>query len=193
MTASKEAAQQLAKWFEVVRQKLDGTLFAVAPQGPHRETAIYELLSHHARLLRGAPVDQEGGLYNSLVLELAAACRVLGVTLGPDRWGAAVANVRDVKKPISESADDLGALGLTIGTRAQVFKQLFDQALADAGVAGVPTILNEESRHLALGVSVNWGMRLLLAHALECHPHVAPGARHEMDLAWIAGQVQSAG
>jgi hypothetical protein len=191
MTASQVVADRLAKWFEGVRKELEGTLFAVAPEGPHREAAVYELLSHHARLLRDAPVDSKGALYNSLVLELAAACRVLGVTLGADRWAAAVENVDDVEKSVSEAPNHLGPLGLSIGTRAQVFKQLFAEALADAGVVGVPTVLNEENRRLALGLSVNWGMRLLLAYAVECHPHAKPGARHKMDLTWIASQLGS--
>lgn len=192
MTASRAAADQLARWFEGVRHELDASLFAVAPEGAHREAAVYELMSHHARLLRDSPVDAKGALYNSLVLQLAAACRYLVVSLGAARWAAAVENIRDVEKKISDASDHLAAQGLFIGTRAQVFKQLYDEALADAGVAGVATVLDEGNRRLALGLSINWGMRFLVAYALECHPNAKP-ARHKKDLAWIASLLESAG
>ena len=61
-------------------------------------------------------------------------------------------------------------VGLEIGSPALLFKQEFDEAINQASVAGGVSYLNKEDRQVALALAINWGMRLLLAYALECVP-----------------------
>jgi hypothetical protein len=55
-------------------------------------------------------------------------------------------------------------------------------------VAGGASYLNKEDREVALGLAVNWGMRLLLAYALEGTRSMDGSNRR--DLAWIANLVK---
>ena len=59
-------------------------------------------------------------------------------------------------------------VGLEIGSSALLFKQEFDEAVKQAALAGGVSYLNAENQLVALGLAVNWGVRLLLAYAWEC-------------------------
>jgi hypothetical protein len=80
------------------------------------------------------------------------------------------------------------SLGLEIGNPAVVFKQEVDEAISQASVAGGVSYLNRENRQVALGLAINWGMRLLLAYALKCSPSTNRSSRK--DLAWLASLVR---
>jgi hypothetical protein len=79
-------------------------------------------------------------------------------------------------------------LGLEIGSPAVLFKQEFDEAINQAAVAGSVSYLSKEDRLVALGLAVNWGMRLLLAYALDCARSM--NGSNRKDLAWIANLVE---
>ena len=53
-----------------------------------------------------------------------------------------------------------------------------------AGVTDRPTILAEENRRVSLGLAVNWGLRFLIAYALETQPPRS-GRREVRDLGCI--------
>jgi hypothetical protein len=46
-----------------------------------------------------------------------------------------------------------------------------------AGLEGSASYLNREERQVALGLAINWGMRLLLAYAVECYPPNKEGVK----------------
>ena len=48
---------------------------------------------------------------------------------------------------------------------AAIFREHFLEALRQAGVARVPTILDAANRRTALGLAINWGLRFLIATA----------------------------
>jgi hypothetical protein len=80
-------------------------------------------------------------------------------------------------------------VGLEIGSPAVLFKQELGEAINQAALAGGVSYLNKEDRQIALGLAINWGMRLLLAYALECCRSITSSNRK--DLAWIANLVGS--
>ncbi len=67
-----------------------------------------------------------------------------------------------------------------------LFKAEFVEAIRQAGLVEDTSFLSKEDRQVAIGLAVNWGMRLLLAYALETprpdqplrqeRPHVVGGA-----------------
>jgi hypothetical protein len=73
-------------------------------------------------------------------------------------------------------------VGLEIANPVRLLKEQMDEALLNAGLAGVPTFLDVEGRWIALGLAINWGIRLLCAYALESDVPADP-TRH--DLGWI--------
>ncbi len=78
-------------------------------------------------------------------------------------------------------------VGLEIGSPAELFKQEFDEAIRQAALAGGVGYLDKEDRQVALGLAINWGMRLLIAYALDCHEPVTDSNRK--DLAWVGNLV----
>jgi hypothetical protein len=76
---------------------------------------------------------------------------------------------------------------LEVGSPAVIFKQAFDESINQAAVAGGVSYLSKENRQVALGLAINWGMRLLLAYALECRRSAATDLR---DLGWVANLVE---
>jgi hypothetical protein len=83
------------------------------------------------------------------------------------------------------SLDTRGPEAYGIGdlTAASIFKRLLEEALIGAGVTDRPTLLDEANRRASLGTALQWGMKLLLAYALEVEPR-AP-RRGIRDLRWI--------
>src|ERR1035438_8956975 len=66
---------------------------------------------------------------------------------------------------------------------SRALKQELREAINQAALAGGVSYLSKEDRQIALGLAINWGMRLLLAYALEC-PSMTRSNRK--DLPWIA-------
>ena len=52
------------------------------------------------------------------------------------------------------------------------------------------SLLNEEDRKVAIGLGINWAMRLLLACAAD-YPNPVESRGHK-DFAWLATRVQAA-
>src|SRR6266566_8159265 len=86
-------AEHLNEWFRSVLHFTDSSLFSIAPEGPHRDAVILDVLKRNARIIAAGKLDRNGELYSPLCLFLAAACRRLAITLGPGHWRAAVDNL----------------------------------------------------------------------------------------------------
>jgi hypothetical protein len=186
-----KTAKLLHEWFQRVIHSTDQMLFGIAPKGPHREAVVLDVLSKNARKLRTASLDTNGELYTSLLLLLAAIYRRLALTLNESHWEAALTNVLTLGESIIEYRAEANSLGLEFGTSAALFKGVFDDALGNSGLAGVDSGLGEEDQRMALGLALNWGMRFLLAYAVECGeslPEQVPGKK---DLSWIRDVVSS--
>ncbi|MEO8657056.1 MAG: hypothetical protein ABI693_01220 [Bryobacteraceae bacterium] len=131
-----------------------------------------------------AKLATDGKLYSPICFFLAAACRRLQTTLGVGHWRAALENVRDLQNRLATSRSDSDHIGLDIGTPATLFKAEFDEAIRQAGLIDGTSFLSKEDRQVALGLAINWGVRLLLAYAVETRPSSPLSERQ--DLAWLA-------
>jgi hypothetical protein len=180
-------AVQLHDWFESVSRLSEESLFSVAPDGPHRDAVVLDTLMRNARILSQAELDNEGKLYSPLCFFLAAACRRLGTSLAAGHWRAAMNNVIDLQSRLVSARDESFAVGLDIGSPAVVFKREFDEALHQSGLAGGASYLGKEDREVALGLGINWGMRFLIAYALECS---RSNGSDRKDLAWVGNVVR---
>ena len=152
------------------------------PEGPHRDAVVLDVLKMNARVISQSELDTEGKLYSPLCYFLVAACRKLGASLGVGHWRAALDNVVHLHEHLMSAGAEFATIGLEVGSPAVLFKQEFGEAISQASLAGGVSYLNREDRQVALGLSINWGMRLLLAYALEC----SISSSNRKDLAWIA-------
>jgi len=181
-------AEQLHRWFHNILHLTDQSLIGIVPEGPHRDAVVLDILKRNARIiLSESELDSEGKLYSPLCFFLAAACRKLGVSLGARHWRAALDNVVQLRHQLASARKESAMAGLEIGSPAVLFKQELDEAINQAALAGGASYLNKEDRQVALGLAVNWGMRLLLAYALECRGSMTGADRK--DLAWVASLV----
>ena len=178
----KAAAEQLRDWFNNVSRLIDASWSSIAPEGPHRDAVVLDALRRNGRVISQNELDREGKLYTPLCYFLAAACRKLGVSLGVGHWRAALDNVVHLQDGRMSSSPEFAAIGLEIDRPAALFKQELDEAITQAGIAGGGSYLDKENRQVALGLAINWGMRLLLAYSLEC----SISSSNRKDLAWIA-------
>jgi hypothetical protein len=189
MTATdpQSAAVQLHDWFESILRLTEESLFSIAPEGPHRDAVVLDTLRRNARILSQAELDYEGKLYGPLCFFLAAACRRLGTSLAAGHWRAAMNNVIDLQNRLVSARDESHDVGLDIGSPAVVFKREFDEAIQQSGLAGGASYLGKDDRAVALGLAINWGMRLLIAYALECS---RSDGSDRKDLAWVRSLVK---
>jgi hypothetical protein len=183
------AAQQLNEWFHSILHFTGESLFSIAPEGPHREAVVLDVLKRNARILSEAELDSQGRLYSPLCFFLAAACRKLRTSVSVGHWRAALDNVIGLQQQIVSARAASEMVGLEIGSPAVLFKQELGEAINQAALAGGPSYLNKDDRQVALGLAINWGMRLLLAYAVECCRSMT--GSHRKDLAWIANLVGS--
>ena len=183
------AAQQLHDWFRDILRLTDESMFRIAPEGPHRDAVVLDVLKRNARILSQREVDNEGKLYSPLCFFLAAACRKLGTSLGVGHWRAALDNVVHLQRQVANARAESAMVGLDIGGPAVLFKQELDEAINQAALAGGLSYLNKEDREVALGLSINWGMRLLLAYSSECVR--SPDGSSEKGLAWVGNLVRT--
>jgi hypothetical protein len=158
-----ETARALNDWFASVLRTCD-TVFELPQTSAHREAVVQAMLTRNAKTVVDSEIDDEGMLYPSVAKALAAACRKLGIETDVAHWKAALQNVFATCAQFGQRSE---TLGLALGSPAAVFKSLFDEALVNAGVTDRPTILVEKNRRTALGLAINWGIRFLLAYALE--------------------------
>lgn len=186
----KDAAEQLHEWFRSILRLTEEELFGIMPEGPHRDAVVLDALKRNARILAQSEIDSEGKLYSPLCFFLAAARRKLGTSLDVGHWKAALENVVHLQQRMANARPELDTVGLEIGSPAVLFKQEFDEAIGQAAIAGGVSYLNIEDRQVALGLAINWGMRLLLAYAMESFPALTLSGRK--DLAWIGELVGKA-
>ena len=179
---TKSVAEQLHDWFGGVLRLTDETPFSIVPEGPHRDAVVLDVLKRNARVISQSELDTEGKLYSPLCFFLAAARRRLGASLGVGHWRAALDNVIHLHEQLMSAGAEFAVNGLEVGSPAAFFKQELDEAISQASLAGGVSYLNKEDREVALGLAINWGMRLLLAYALECPTN----SSNRKDLSWIA-------
>jgi hypothetical protein len=184
---SKAIANDLNDWFQSVQRLTESSLFSIVPEGPHREAVVLDALRRNARIVYEANLKPDGKLYSPLCFFLAAACRQLRTGLGVGHWLAALDNLRDLQKRLASSHSESVQVGLDLGTAATLFKGEFGEAIRQAGLIDGTSFLGKEDRQVALGLAINWGMRLLLAYAQET-PRPSGGSERK-DLAWLAEQV----
>ena len=177
-------ARQLHDWFGNILHLTDASVFSIAPEGPHRDAVVLDVLKRNARILLESELDTGGKLYSPLGFFMAAACRKLGTALGIGHWKAAVDNVVQLQRKVADTREKSELVGLEIGSPAALFKQDLDESINQAGLAGPVSYLDKASRQIAIGLSINWGMRFLLAYAVECSRPVTDPNRK--DLAWLA-------
>ncbi|MGA2741915.1 MAG: hypothetical protein ABSG65_31305 [Bryobacteraceae bacterium] len=182
-------AEQLHQWFLSVSHLIEESLSGIAPEGPHHDAVVLDVLRRNARSLSQSDLDNDGKLYSPLCFFLVAACHKLGTSLGAGHWRAALDNVVQLQQRVVSVRAESASVGLEIGSPALLFKQEFDEAINQAAVAGGVSYLNMDDRQVALALAINWGMRLLLAYAMECVRPVNGSDRR--DLAWVANLVLS--
>jgi hypothetical protein len=178
-------ATELHEWFASVAT-LSGNAFGW-DRDRIGDAAVHHVLRRQADRLRSSRLADDGDSYTPLCLFLAAACRVLSLPLSERHWLAALRNVIE-----QEHAAGGEALGVALGTPAQRFKMLLDDAIDAAGLGSQVTILDEGNRRLALGLSVNWGIRTLLAYATEAKIAKSRASPPTRDLSWVRAKVRSA-
>lgn len=190
MTASDSSAvaAQLHDWFTSILHVTDESLFGVVPSGPHRDAVVLDTLKRNARTLSQAELDKDGKLYSPICFFLSAACRKLGITLAAGHWRAAINNVIELRNRLVNARAESNSVGLDIGSPAVLFKRELDEAIRQAGLASDVSYLDKENREVALGLSINWGMRFLIAYALECT--YLDGSAGRKDLAWVANVIR---
>lgn len=176
------AAAELADWFTDIVRLWSSVYFDWSTSPAHRDAAILEILSRNAKMILEAPLDSHGNLYKPLTLALTASCLRHGIVPTTKHWLAALQNVLEVRSRVASA--DAQRFALPFGTAASLFKDLFCEALVHAGVTDRPTILVEENRRASLGLALNWGLRFLLAYALEIRPARSHG-RGTHDLRWV--------
>jgi hypothetical protein len=179
------AAKQLDDWFRSILHVSDETLFGMAPEGPHRDAVVLDALRRNARILSQSDLDDEGKLYSPLCFFLAAACRKLGASLGVGHWRAALENVIHLQQRLVSARAESAIVGLETGSPVVLFKQELNEAINQAAIVGGAGYLDREDRQVALGLAINWGMRLLLAYASGYTRPATDAGRK--DLAWLAG------
>jgi hypothetical protein len=181
---SKAVANELSEWFQSVRRLAEAGLFSIAPEGPHRGAVVLDAVRRNARIVYDAKLDPDGNLYSPLCFFLAAACWRLRTSLGVGHWRAALDNVRELQQRLASSRSNAVDVGLDMGTPAAILKAEFDETIRQAGLTDGTTFLSKEDREVALGLAVNWGLRLLLAYAAEIPGRTRPSERK--DLTWLA-------
>jgi hypothetical protein len=184
---SEAIANDLNQWFQSVQRLTEASLFSIGSEGPHRDAVVLDALRRNARIVYEAKLEPDGKLYSPICFFLAAACRQLRTGLGIGHWHAALDNVRDLRKQLANSRSDSVHVGLDIGTPATLFKGEFDEAIRQSGLIDGTSFLGKEDRQVAVGLAVNWAIRLLLAYAVET-PRPAPPSDRQ-DLAWLAERV----
>lgn len=175
----------MTEWFRDLLRLCDQVFFGISTNKRHRQAAILNVLAHNAKILVASEMDKHGELFMPLCLTLAAACRRLDVEPHAGQWRSAVENVLQLELRLRAAAPSLPSLGFSPITSAAIFKQHLDEALVNAGVTDRPTILDQHNRRLSMGLAANWGMRFLLAYALETSGDPAGRPADARDLSWI--------
>jgi hypothetical protein len=181
-------ANDLNDWFHSVQRRTAG-LFSLGSDQAHRDAVVLDVLRRNARIVYEASLDNEGRLYSPICFFLAAACQQLRTSLGIGHWRASLDNLRDLQRQLADAPSDVVDVGLEMGSPSTFFKGEFDEAIRQSGLIDGTSFLSKQDRQVALGLAVNWGIRLLLAYAVETARPTAPSQRQ--DLAWLAERVRS--
>jgi hypothetical protein len=189
MSNLEQAASELQAWFLKLRALCDRTVFAVSTHEPHNQAAVLGVLTRNAKIVVHSELDRVGALYMPLCFTLSAACRRVAVEPGEREWFSAIKNVLRLEGQLRDVA---GSVDWPVGTPASIFKEQLDEALINAGVTDRPTILDHHNRQLALGLAVNWGLRFLVAYALEITLPASDATAKVQDLSWVRQAVEHA-
>ena len=179
-------AAELARWFADIVRLWSSACFEWSSSPDHREAAILETLTSNAKHIVNAPLDTRGDLYRPLTLVMSALCCKLGLVPTERHWVAALRGVREMHDRLASAEPERFAL--VLGTPASILKELFCEALVNAGVTDRPTLLTEKNRSASLGLAVNWGLRLIIAYALLLPPARLPRSQVR-DLRWVRSLV----
>jgi hypothetical protein len=177
------AAAELNAWFASVAD-LSAKAFGWH-RDSHGDAAALHVLRRQAARLSSSRLAEDGASYTTLCLFLAAASCTLNLPLEPRHWVAALRNVREQRGLRLENE-----LGVSLGSPAERFKILLDDAIDAAGLGAQATALDAKNQRLALGLAVNWGLRTLLAYAAETGLRRPRGPRTQHDLTWIGALVR---
>jgi hypothetical protein len=107
--------------------------------------------------------------------------------LAVGHWRAALDNLYDLRQQLATYRPQSAAFGLDLGNPATLFKEEVGEAIRQAGLVDDSSFLSKNDRQVAIGLAINWGMRLLLAYALETRPPDRPSG--VKDLTWLAEQL----
>ena len=185
MAGHVERAAELKAWFASMAD-LSAKAFGWQ-RDAHGDAAVLHVQRRQATTLRSSTLAEGGASYTALCLFLAAASRALSLDIETRHWAAGLRNVVEQRGLVLS-----GDLGVSLGSPAERFKMLLDDAIDAAGLGVKETVLDEKNRKLALGLAVNWGVRTLLAYAAESRVRGARGARSRHDLGWINALVRRA-
>lgn len=155
-----KAAASLDRWFTGLRATLDKTVFAVGLSEPHQRAAALNVVTRHvAQLETAIEQSQAAAEVREIAWILAGATRYLGAAVRQPQWLSAAENVARLDAQL----DGLGSAW--VADAVSIFRDHFFDALRQAGVTRHPTLLGPVDRKTALGLSVNWGLRYLIAAA----------------------------
>ncbi len=178
-------AAELAEWLDSVSDLSQRSLFGITPQGPHRDAVVVDTMIRNGCAIFRSELLIGSTLYSALCFFLVATCHHLGVRLTAGHWKAALESLHQ-----SQRLPGLETFGLPLGTPAAQFKAQLDSTLEQAGLIDRTSLLNKEDRKVAIGLAINWAMRLLLASAAD-YPNPVESPAHK-DFAWLANRVQAA-
>ncbi|WP_437485667.1 hypothetical protein WME75_01510 [Sorangium sp. So ce1014] len=184
------AAEELTGWFGDLLRLCDATVFAVASEPAHRKAAVLGVLTRNAKRLYERESDSTGKLFTPLCLVLASACRSLDLVPDAGQWKAAIENVLVLGPQLRKVVTNMPVIVSVAGSPAALLKEHLDESLAQAGVTDRATILDHRNRRIALGLAINWGMRFLVAYALETTDPPEADAISTRGLSWIRKIIQ---
>lgn len=184
-----ETAHELESWFKSIVQLTDDTIFAIGRDKPYQDAVLLGVLTENARVIWESTLGEQGKLYTPICLILAALTKRLKIMITPDHWKAAIENVYTLTRQLEKAQTE--AVGIYLGTPATIFKSQLCETLGNAGLLTRPTILDVENRRIATGLSINWGIRFLIAYALETCKHNKSRSKAQ-DIYWIGSRIQTA-
>ena len=161
-TAMLEAARNLGEWSDELLASIEAVRVAIARDDRLRRVALEDDLVVQSRKLARDPGKGESTFLIACRI-LGTACLTLGFRPLPAHWQAAL----EVVEALRESLAAAVPASIDFGTPGTLFRQHFLLALENAGYAEIPSFLDDHDRKIALGQAVNWGLRFVIAHALE--------------------------
>lgn len=149
-------------WFRALRQEARSALDA-------REwhDVLVELtarLPKDSEPLRPEDTDLTARICAAACESLTVADPAFAVIPEEKHWKAAIGSCEHADASWSEVSRDASQFGLDFGSPEAQWRLQFEEALCVAGYRGrAPSFVRPEDQRIALGLVVNWGLRLLVA------------------------------